>query len=82
MGGTHKRAFRPAQHSEPEPPQTLSGPVYPHATMPDSLSPQQPTSEDDAPVLPTRAGEDTPEAWGELSDSNDRRLQDNVPPHW
>lgn len=34
------------------------------------------------PILPNRAAEDCDSAWGDGSDSNDRRLRDNVPPHW
>ncbi|NLI18470.1 MAG: hypothetical protein GX427_06610 [Actinomycetales bacterium] len=33
-------------------------------------------------VVPTRAAEDTDIAWGDAPDSNDRRLREDVPPHW
>lgn len=35
-----------------------------------------------ASALPTRASEDMDEGWGGGSDSNDRRLLEDVPPHW
>ncbi|MDO5494225.1 MAG: toxin [bacterium] len=37
-----------------------------------------------APVraLPDRASGDTDIAWGDARDSNDRRLEEDVPPHW
>lgn len=41
-----------------------------------------PVSELPAAELPTRAAEDEDYAWGGGSDSNDRRLQEDVPPHW
>lgn len=42
-------------------------------------TPQAVPKQTDAPV---RAGEDTPQAWGDRSDSNDDRLKLDVPPHW
>lgn len=33
-------------------------------------------------VVPDRAAEDHPEAWGDLPEPNDRRLIEDVPPHW
>lgn len=33
-------------------------------------------------VVPRRAAEDTDAAWGDSPDSNDRRLREDVPPHW
>ncbi len=33
-------------------------------------------------VLPTRAVEDEDRSWGEGPDSNERRLLEDVPPHW
>lgn len=33
-------------------------------------------------ALPNRAREDSDDAWGAETDSNDRRLEDDVPPHW
>ncbi len=35
-----------------------------------------------AKVLPDRAREDSDQAWGDGRDSNDRRLREDVPPHW
>ncbi len=32
--------------------------------------------------LPDRAAEDRDEAWGDAPDSNDQRLEEDVPPHW
>lgn len=101
MGGKHARAYRPAQHSAPQPPEVLTSAEYPHVELPgrdcvgfadatgSSPDTREPASAPSTrpgrggdPVLPTRAAEDTPEAWGEQPDSNDRRLRDNVPPHW
>jgi hypothetical protein len=40
--------------------------------------------DDDKPVLPDRAAEDSDAAWGdeERDDSNDERLERERPPHW
>jgi hypothetical protein len=34
------------------------------------------------PELPTRATEDTDQAWGDRTESNDENLKRDVPPHW
>ncbi len=36
----------------------------------------------DDPVIPNRAAEDCDSVWGDSPDSNDRRLREDVPPHW
>ncbi len=43
----------------------------------DTAAPPEP-----APVVPRRAAGDTDAAWGDGPDDNDRRLRENVPPHW
>jgi hypothetical protein len=42
-----------------------------------------PTPQDDAARTdPTRAKDDTDEAWGDRGNSNDEQLKRDVPPHW
>lgn len=48
-------------------------------------SPERPApapASTDGPVVPNRAAEDCDSGWGDSADSNDRRLREDVPPHW
>jgi hypothetical protein len=37
---------------------------------------------DAVPVVPMRAAEDDPRAWGDREDDHDQWLRDQRPPHW
>jgi len=46
-------------------------------------APRRPRPGDDGPVVPDRAAEDRPEAWGERADEDDdERYLRERPPHW
>lgn len=80
MGGRrHRRVVRPSVVDDPAGGQ--DAPTEDASGAAPAASPPTRSVADD-PVIPNRAAEDCDAVWGDSADSNDRRLREDVPPHW
>ncbi|HLV04985.1 hypothetical protein [uncultured Georgenia sp.] len=73
LGPSEEGRLIPAEAVPPRPPRTEAEPA----------APPEEAAAAAGPALPTRAREDTDEAWGELPEgSDDARYLRDRPPHW